>query len=209
MKRLTVLNTEINSLITTIKDEIVKGKRRVEQTIENEKTTTYWNIGKHIHHHLLNHNDRAEYGDALFTLLSSELNIGASILYRTVLFYETYPNILAPVPNLTWSHYRILITVKDKEKRKEFERLVIEENLSKRELRDIVREYRKERAGGKKKVLKETRGILNTYRLKPFTENRNTTLYIDLGDSGCTLTNWTDNPCIRKQTLSRSIKTAN
>jgi hypothetical protein len=27
----------------------------------------------------------------------------------------------------------------------------------------------------------ETRGFLNTYQLKPFTENGNTTLYIDMG----------------------------
>jgi hypothetical protein len=43
-----------------------------------EKTTTYWNIGKHIHHHILKHEDWTDYEDALVTLLSSELNIGAS-----------------------------------------------------------------------------------------------------------------------------------
>ena len=90
MKELIVMNTEIEILITAIRDEIVKGKERIEQRIENEKTATYWNIGKHIHTHLLKHQDRAEYGDSLFALLSSELNIGASTLYRTVLFYETY-----------------------------------------------------------------------------------------------------------------------
>ena len=52
------------------------------------------------------------------------------LLYRTFQFYEIYPQIMEPVPQLTWSHYRILITIKDEEKRREYERLVIESNLN-------------------------------------------------------------------------------
>jgi endonuclease YncB( thermonuclease family) len=181
MKELIVLNTEINSLITTIKDEIVKGKERAEQTIEKEKTTTYWNIGKHIHDHLLHHKERADYGDALFKIIAKELNMSKRALYVSVQFYETYPRIVHVHAQLTWSHYKILITIKDIQKRREFEKKVIEENLSTRELQHIVREYRKEKGFKKGKHLKETRGLLNTYPLKLFTENGNTTLYIDLG----------------------------
>lgn len=81
MKKMIAFNTEINTLIETVKNEIVKG---MERTIAIEKTTTYWNIGKNIHQHLLKYSERADYGEALFKLLSSELNIGSSILYRTV-----------------------------------------------------------------------------------------------------------------------------
>jgi len=176
-----VKTTAIITLINVIRNEIEHGKQNIENTIENQKTITYWNIGKHIHQHLLKYNDRAEYGENLFKLISQELNIGTSTLYRAVLFYETYPNILAPAPKLTWSHYRILITVKDEEKRKEFEQLVINEGLSKRELKELVKQYRKDTGKEKSLKLPEKRGLPYYYKLKPVTEDENTRLYIDLG----------------------------
>ena len=175
------VNTETSLLITTIKDEIAKGKERVEKTIENEKTTTYWNIGRHIHIHLLKHEDRAYFGDSLFKIIAKELGIGERSLYASVQFYEAYPQILHAHAKLTWSHYKILITIRDVQKRIEFEKRVIDDNLSIRELQDIVTEYRKAIKGEKRKRLKETRGLLNTYRLKPFMENGSTNLYIDPG----------------------------
>lgn len=59
--------------------------------------------------------------------------------------------------------------------------MVIEKNISKRELQDIVREYKNNRNSKKRKTLIESRGLLNIYRLKPFTDNNSTTLCIDLG----------------------------
>jgi hypothetical protein len=49
---------------------------------------------------MLKHEDWADYEDALVTLLSSELNIGAKTLYRTV-FFETYPRIVPARAQLT------------------------------------------------------------------------------------------------------------
>ena len=114
--------TEIKTLIETIKKEIITGKQKIEKTIENEKTITYWNIGKHIYEHLLKYKNDSDYKDNLFKIITEELHIGISTLYRTLQFYETYPEIFAPGRKLTWSHYRILITVKDEEKRKELEK---------------------------------------------------------------------------------------
>ena len=88
---------------------------------------------------------------------------------------------MVPVPKLTWSHYIILITVKDEEKRKEFEQLVISEGLSRRELRELARKYKKEINKGKTPKLTEKRGFPYSYKLKPITEEENTLLDIDLG----------------------------
>ena len=76
-----IKTTAITILIEAIRNEIEHGKQNIENTIENQKTTTYWNIGKHISQHLLDYSDRAEYGDNLFELIAAELNIGASTLY--------------------------------------------------------------------------------------------------------------------------------
>ncbi|MBN2440979.1 MAG: thermonuclease family protein [Spirochaetales bacterium] len=177
---LTVTN-EILTLIQAIKEEIGKGKQRIEHTIDNEKTTTYWNIGKQLHEHLLDYNERIEYEESLYKLIAKELTIGISTVYRAVQFYETYPEIFAPGRKLTWSHYRILITVKDEDKRKEFEQLVITNDIGKRELQDLVKEYRKDKNHEKKSILLEKRGIPYSYKLKPITEDEKTHFYIDLG----------------------------
>ena len=138
MGKAIALNKPVTTLIETIKQEIVAGKKNIENTIETEKTKTYWNIGKHIYEHLLDYSDRADYGDSLFKILAKQLNIRAQVLYTAVQFYKTYPKILPARAILTWSHYRILITVQDEEKRKEYERRVLEENLSTRELQELI-----------------------------------------------------------------------
>jgi len=113
-----VINNEIVTLVQTIKEEILKGKQRIEHTIANEKTTTCWIIGKYIHEHLLNYKDRADYGEQLFKDIAQQLNTHARALYTAVLFYETYPRILPARAQLSWSHYKILITLEDEDKRK-------------------------------------------------------------------------------------------
>ena len=47
----------VNALAKIIQDEILEGKQRAEIAVENEKTITYWKIGKHIKEHLLEHDD--------------------------------------------------------------------------------------------------------------------------------------------------------
>jgi ribosomal protein S20 len=66
----------VNTLVKKIQNEILEGKQRLELAVENEKTITYWKIGKHINEHLLEHNERAEYGTELFKKLSEKLGIG-------------------------------------------------------------------------------------------------------------------------------------
>ena len=84
---------DITSLIEIIRNEIIDGKQNIEKTIDSEKTKTYWNIGRHIHEHLLEHADRAEYGDYLFKELAKDLTIGIRTLYKAVQFYEEYPRL--------------------------------------------------------------------------------------------------------------------
>jgi hypothetical protein len=119
------IDGEIATLIQAIKEEILKGKQRIERTIANEKTTTYWNIGEYIHEHLLNYKDRADYGDQLFKVIAQQLNTRARALYTAVQFYETYPRILPARTQLTWSHYKILVSLEDDDKRKKYEQQVI------------------------------------------------------------------------------------
>ncbi|MBN2442801.1 MAG: hypothetical protein JXJ04_15700, partial [Spirochaetales bacterium] len=104
-----------------------------------EKIIAYWNIGKHIREHLLHYKDRAGYKEDLFNKLAEALTIGVRILYWTAQFHETYPSNLNPGSNLTWSHYRLLLTIKDENKRKEYEHIIETEGLSKRELEELIK----------------------------------------------------------------------
>lgn len=166
----------ITSLIETIRNEIEHGKTNIQNTIETEKTKTYWNIGKHIHEHLLDYQDKAVYGDYLFKTIALELKISKRALYRAVQFHETYPKIVPALAQLTWTHYTLLLSVDDEEKRKEYEQLVIDNVLSTRELEELIKKDTKNKH--KKLVLNEKRGFLNTYRLKKI---KTGTLCIDLG----------------------------
>ena len=84
------LTTEptVQSLIKIIREEILDGQQKAKTAFENERTLTYWRIGKHIHEHLLYHEDRADYGDYLLMRLAEELNVGLRTLYRTVQFLK-------------------------------------------------------------------------------------------------------------------------
>ncbi len=116
-------------LINTIRNEIEQGK-----------LVAYWKGGKYIKKHLLKNKKRANYGKTLFPLLSEHLRIDVTTLYRSVTFYEEYPRILATWQELTWSHYRILLTIPDVETRRALEKRVIEEQLSVVQLQDLIRE---------------------------------------------------------------------
>ena len=171
MPNITPKNQPIQILITTIQQEILISK----QKIETEQITTYWKIEKHISQHIQTFSDRPDFGDYVFKTLATELNISLRLLYRTVQFYETYPQFVEPVPQITWSHYRILITIEDAEKRREYEQLVIEHNLSRRELQELVRKKIK------KTHLKEKRGLPYIYPLKMVQTDNTSCLVVDLG----------------------------
>ncbi|MBN2348674.1 MAG: hypothetical protein JXJ22_07555 [Bacteroidales bacterium] len=180
MSKEIIRKNNINDLIERIRNEILKGKRNIENTILNEKTKTYWNIGMHIHEHLLVNAQDNEYGDYLFNTLENNLNIHKRTLYRAVQFFQTYPEIITIMCKLTWGHFIVLLKVKDINKRKEYEQKVINENLTMRELQELINKDKNENNENKITQLQLTRGKLNTYKLK-FKENKQPALTIDLG----------------------------
>jgi hypothetical protein len=86
-----ITTTSYKNLFKTLKQEIYKTGEKLKQTIETEKVGVYWRMGKHIQEHLLEHKERAEYGEELFPRLESEINISEALLYRMVKFYNAFP----------------------------------------------------------------------------------------------------------------------
>ena len=65
----------------------------------------------------------------IFKNLSKDLNIGERLLYQMSEFYKSYPK-FNPSINLKWTHYRLLSSLKDDEKREVLENRASIENLS-------------------------------------------------------------------------------
>ncbi len=126
-------------LIDVIRQEMEEGKQEIHSVVEDVRTRRYWNIGKHIKSHLLKNEDRAEYGTHLFSLLSQNLHIDDKTLYRTVQFYEAYPENLATWRNLSWSHFKVLLAIPDLENRQALEKKVSADALSVKALKAVIR----------------------------------------------------------------------
>lgn len=96
-------------LLKDLKSILLEGLRKIEA----QRVKTYWQTGELISRYLLESKQR---GDGLFIRLSEDLEIDRRTLYYSVEFYRESPS-LHTCANLTWSHYRILLSVEDKSRR--------------------------------------------------------------------------------------------
>ena len=112
-----------------------------------------WLLGYRIASEEMHGEERAEYGSELIKNLSKKLTksygkgFDYSSLYKFVRFYKEFPEILdsaspKSLPLLSWTHYRILLQVNDKEARDWYAKEAIEQTWSVRTLqRNISSQY--------------------------------------------------------------------
>jgi predicted nuclease of restriction endonuclease-like (RecB) superfamily len=122
---------------------IEQGKKQLAVQVNSTITLTYWHVGKKINEHILN-NKRADYGKRIVLPVATQLveKFGKSFesknLYRMMQFFELFPNFEIVVPlarQLSWSHFIILIPIKNQDARMFYARKAMESVWSKRELR--------------------------------------------------------------------------
>lgn len=170
MSNKAITTSSYKNLVQTLKQEIQNTGDKLKKIIETEKAGAYWRMGKHIHTHLLEHKKRAEYGKELFPRLASEINISEGLLRKMVQFYKAF-EIRSTSTELTWSHYKELLPVKDKKKREEYIETVKKESLSVRELRELITNEEQKQAPvidtkPEKKKLSILRGVPFVYKIK-------------------------------------------
>lgn len=142
-------------------DDIVKDMRKI---IETSRNTAYkavntvllqrnWMIGYRIAEEGFQGADRAEYGASIIEKLSRTLTaeygkgFTKTNLYHFYSFYREYPEIFHSVsgkslPLLSWTHYRILLQVNDKQARGWYEKEAISQSWSARTLqRNVSSQY--------------------------------------------------------------------
>ena len=81
------------------------------------RVQTYWQLGERIVREELKNEERAGYGKYLITNLARDLDIIRQELYRIVKFYRLYEIVATVSRQLSWSHYELLIEVRDDKQR--------------------------------------------------------------------------------------------
>lgn len=110
-------------LVQQIQGIIAQSRERAIRSVDTERVLMYWQIGQVIFEEEQEGEDRAAYGTFLIRSLSEELQpqfgSGFSIrqLERYRQFYRTFPIASALRTQLSWTHYKSLISVDNEDKR--------------------------------------------------------------------------------------------
>ena len=112
-------------LIDELRSLIDHTKEAIATTVNSSLTMLYWLVGSRIQSEILN-NERAEYGNQIVATVSRQLTAqyGNGFLIRTfrrmIHFGEVFPDeqiVIALTRQLSWTHFRLLIPIKDPLKR--------------------------------------------------------------------------------------------
>lgn len=123
-----------------IKGIIENARRNIERSINTEMVLAYWQIGKEIVEEEQRGKTRANYGEGILKGLSYKLmadfgrGFDESNLRNIRSFYLTYLKCDALRHELSWTHYRILMRIKNPEARAFYEIECVNNNWSSREL---------------------------------------------------------------------------
>ena len=145
-KNISKLYKEINSILRTARANAYKA-------VNFAMVTSYWSIGQVIVENEQNGNERAEYGKAILGELSKKLTAEfvkgfdeSNLRYMRV-FYQTFKNYDTVRHELSLSHYRLHLRVKDETARnwymneaanqtwftRQLDRFLIEEHMKREE----------------------------------------------------------------------------
>ena len=119
-------NTPYQILLNDVRKIIEAGRKEAYIAINQAAVFTYWNIGKKIVEEEQNGQSRAEYGKQIIKVLAAELSIeyGSTFNKRNLDYYRQFylsfndfEIVNTRVHNLSWSHFRRLLSVANPEAR--------------------------------------------------------------------------------------------
>lgn len=137
-----------NALLQEIRDILEQARQKVATAVNSAMVFAYWEIGKRIVEEEQRGSERAEYGTYLLKELAKNLSsdfgksFDARELRRIRQFYLSFPIRDTVRPELSWSHYRLLIRVEDKTVKQFYLKESISQHWSTRKLdRNIGSQY--------------------------------------------------------------------
>ncbi len=104
---------------TSVRSYVINAQNKVYSAVNSAMVLAYWEIGEQIYK-ACGDNNRAEYGKNLLKYLSDRLTpeFGKGYTARNLRamrqFYMRYPIRHTLCPELSWSHYRVLMRIADK-----------------------------------------------------------------------------------------------
>ena len=110
-------------IYSEIKETLLLSRNQAYSAVNFAMVQAYWQIGRIIVEHEQNGNARADYGKSVLQELSSRLtkDFGKGFSVRTLQqikkFYVVFPNTNALRSQLTWTHYRLLLSVENEQAR--------------------------------------------------------------------------------------------
>ncbi len=105
------------NLLNRIIEIIQESKEQAIRSVDHYRTLMYWNIGKHIFEDEQEGKERSDYGKYIIKFLSENLepSFGSGFskrqLYLFVQFYKKFPIVHTLYSQLSWSQYKILLSV--------------------------------------------------------------------------------------------------
>ena len=115
--------TPYEDIYSEIKETLLLSRNQAYSAVNFAMVQAYWQIGRIIVEHEQNGNARADYGRSVLQELSSRLtkDFGKGFSVRTLQqmkkFYVMFPNTNALRSQLTWTHYRLLLSVENEQAR--------------------------------------------------------------------------------------------
>ncbi len=168
-----------NPLFSDVKHLIDEARKAVATTVNAATTMLYWNIGKRIHEDILD-KKRAEYGKQIILTLSRQLTEeygkgwSEKQLRHCLYIVETFPDfaILSTLcRELSWSHLKVLMYLKDDIKREFYTEMSRIENWNVRVLNKKIDSMLFERTAISKKpdelIREELKELQNTGKTSP------------------------------------------
>lgn len=137
---------EHDTLLTELRSLIDQARERVAQAIDSGLVLLYWHLGDRVRREILNEK-RAQYGEQIVATLSRQLvrDYGSGFdeknLHRMMQFAERFPVeeiVVTLSRQLTWSHFVVLLPMKEELRRQFYAELCRLERWSVRTLRSKV-----------------------------------------------------------------------
>ncbi len=189
---------KVSNIIKDIKTIIQTSKHNIYTKINTEMLKAYFEIGKRIVEEEQKGKKRAKYGEKLIDFLSKELQkefkkgFSTTALKNMRLFYNLYKNQISQsvtdqlYTTISWTHYCELIKIEDENKRKYFEKYIISENLSVRDLKRQIYSLHYERlllSKDKKSLIKFENKLLTPTKTEELIKDPYVLEFLNLDES--------------------------
>lgn len=130
-------------LIDDIEGIIAFGKKRAKEAMAQHLVWMYWTIGERIIQEGFSVG-KSDQNEQSLRQIAQQIGLEYRQLCYCVKFYQQKPQLPDEENRLSWTHYRMLLSIDDNQKREWYEKKIYEEGLTKRQLQEEIKTDRYE-----------------------------------------------------------------